>query len=62
MKTDSETTLIPQHVCTIKDPRLANGVLAALVGASIAAAIWLLSACSPGRGSPTRSSSKASSA
>ena len=44
MKTPHETVSIPQHVCTIKDPRLANGVLVALVGLSIAGAVWLLSA------------------
>ena len=27
MKTAHETVSIPQHVCTIRDPRLANGVL-----------------------------------
>lgn len=43
MKTPQETVSIPQHVCTIKDPRLANGVLTALVGLSISAAVWLLS-------------------
>jgi hypothetical protein len=43
MKTPDETVSISQHVCTIKDPRLANGVLVALVGLSIAAAVWLLS-------------------
>ena len=31
-------------MCTIKDPRLANGVLIALVGFSIAGAVWLVSA------------------
>jgi hypothetical protein len=44
MMTTYESASIPQHVCTIKDPRLANGVLIALVGFSIAAAVWLLSA------------------
>ena len=44
MKTPDESVSIPQHVCTIKDPRLANGVLIALVGFSIAGAVWLLSA------------------
>jgi hypothetical protein len=43
MNTPHETVSIPQHVCTIKDPRLANGVLIALVGVSIVAAVWLLS-------------------
>ena len=43
MTTPHETVSIPQHVCTIKDPRLANAVLAVLVGLSIAAAVWLLS-------------------
>ena len=42
--TPHETVSIPQHVCTIKDPRLANGVLTALVGFSIAGAVWLVSA------------------
>jgi hypothetical protein len=44
MKTPHEPVSIPQHVCTIRDPRLANGVLIALVGCSIAGAVWLLSA------------------
>jgi hypothetical protein len=44
MERPHETVSIPQHVCTIKDPRLANGVLVALVGLSIAGAVWLLSA------------------
>jgi hypothetical protein len=44
MKTPHDTVSIPRHVCTIKDPRLAKGVLIALVGVSIAAAVWLLSA------------------
>ena len=44
MKTPDESVSIPQHVCTIKDPRLANGVLIALVGFSIAGAVWLVSA------------------
>ena len=44
MKTQHESVSIPQHVCTIKDPRLANGVLIALVGFSIAGTVWLLSA------------------
>jgi hypothetical protein len=44
MKTPHESVSIPQHVCTIKDPRLANGVLIALVGFSIAGAVWILSA------------------
>jgi hypothetical protein len=44
MNTPHDSVSIPQHVCTIKDPRLANGVLIALVGFSIAGAVWLLSA------------------
>jgi hypothetical protein len=44
MKVPREEVSIPQHVCTIKDPRLANGVLLALVGLSVAGAVWLLSA------------------
>ena len=44
MKTPDESVSIPQHVCTIKDRRLANGVLIALVGFGIAGAVWLLSA------------------
>ena len=44
MKTPHESVSIPGHVCTIKDPRLANGVLIALVGFSIAGAVWLVSA------------------
>jgi hypothetical protein len=43
MKTQEETVSIPQHVCTIRDPRLANGVVVALVGLGVAAAVWLLS-------------------
>ena len=43
MKTPHETVSIPQHVCTIKDRRLANGVLVAVVGLSVAGAMWLLS-------------------
>ena len=49
MKTQHESVSIPQHVCTIKDPRLANGVLIALVGFSIAGTVWLLSAMLAGR-------------
>ena len=44
MQTPDESVSLPQHVCTIKDPRLANGVLIALVGFSIAGAVWLVSA------------------
>ena len=44
MKTTHDTIAIHQHVCTIRDPRLANGVLLALVGIAIAGAVWLLSA------------------
>ncbi len=44
MKTTNETVSIPGHVCTIKDARLANGVLVALVAISVAGAIWLVSA------------------
>lgn len=44
LKTPRETVSIPQHVCTIKDPRLANGVLIALVGFGVAGALWLVSA------------------
>jgi hypothetical protein len=44
METTHDTVRIPQHVCTIKDPRLANGVLIALGGFAIAGAVWLLSA------------------
>ena len=43
-KPPHESVSIPQHVCTIRDPRLANGVLIALVGLSIAGAVWLLAA------------------
>ncbi len=44
MKTTNDSVSIPQHVCTIEDPRLANDMLFALVGFSVAGAAWLLSA------------------
>lgn len=42
MKTANETVSIPGRVCTIKDPRLANGVLVALVAVTVAASVWLV--------------------
>lgn len=44
MQTTNDTVSIPVHVCTIKDARLANGILVTLVAISVAAAVWLLSA------------------
>lgn len=43
MKTANETVSIPGHVCTIRNARLANGLLGALVAISVAASIWLVS-------------------
>lgn len=42
LKTVDEAVSIPGDVCTIRNPRLANGVLAALVGLSVVAAVWLV--------------------
>lgn len=41
--TNTETVSFPGHVCTIRDPRLANSVLFALVGFGVVAAAWLVS-------------------
>lgn len=40
----NEEATIPGFVCTIRNPKLANGLLVGLVAVSLAAAIWLLSA------------------
>ena len=41
--TITETVSLPGHACTIKNPRLANTVLFALVGLSVVAGAWLVS-------------------
>lgn len=40
--TGRDTASIPGRVCTIKNPRMANGVLVALLGLGVAAAAWLV--------------------
>lgn len=44
LSTKNEEVTVPGHVCTIKDPRLANAVLIGLVVAAGAAAVWATSA------------------
>ena len=44
LNTSNEDVTIPGFVCTIRNPKLANGLLVGLVAVSVAAAIWLLSA------------------
>lgn len=43
LKTSNQEVVVSGHVCTIRNPNVANGVLVALVAMSIAAAVWLVS-------------------
>lgn len=43
LNTANQQAVVPGHVCTIRNPKLANGVLVALVALSLVAAVWLIS-------------------